>query len=130
MLFLDYIYIYFHNLAYDLQFLRLFLFEAFAFPKKQLNTKPHYPIYVEFNNGIIIRDSLILSQRSLAKWSKDLNIEHQKAVGAWDYTKIRHQQDNEFTADELLYISNELYSSLFTFCKLIQFFITYIIKCK
>ena len=38
----DKLIIYFHNLAYDYVFLRLFLFEAFGTPKKQLNTK-HMP---------------------------------------------------------------------------------------
>ena len=92
-----------HNLGYDWQFLRLFCFREWGTPEKQLNTKPHYPIRIEFENGIIFRDSLILAQRTLEKWAKELCVTHQKAVGKWDYDKIRNQ-GGKFTADELEYI--------------------------
>lgn len=98
--------IYFHNLSYDYMFLRKFLFEQFGYPSKQLNTKPHYPILLEFENGLVIKDSLILAQRSLDKWAKDLNVEHQKAVGKWDYNKFRNQNE-QFTDDELEYIEHD-----------------------
>lgn len=95
--------IYFHNLSYDWVFIRKFLFREFGYPVKQLNTKSHYPINIIFENGLIIKDSLILAQRSIEKWAKDLNVEHQKAVGKWDYTKIRTQHEI-LSEDELLYI--------------------------
>lgn len=98
--------IYFHNLAYDYVFLRKFLFEAFGTPVKLLATKSHYPIFIEFNNGIILRDSLILAQRSLEKWAKDMEVEHTKAVGKWDYTKIR-SQSYVFDDEELEYIEHD-----------------------
>lgn len=98
--------IYFHNLTYDYTFLRQFLFKTFGFPIKQLNTKPRYPIMIEFPNGIILKDSLILAQRSLDKWAQDLNVENQKAVGKWDYDKIRSQEE-DYTADELEYIEHD-----------------------
>ena len=89
----DDIYIYFHNLAYDYVFLRLFLFDAFGKPVKELNTKPHYPIMLGFDNGIILKDSLCLAQCKLEKWAKDLDVNHKKAVGSWDYDVIRDQSD-------------------------------------
>lgn len=92
-----------HNLAYDWIFIRKFCFLYFNEPCKQLNTKSHYPINIEFDNGIIFRDSLILAQRKLEKWAQDMDVEHKKAVGKWDYDKIRNQSD-EFTQDELQYI--------------------------
>lgn len=98
--------IYIHNAAYDYLFLRKFLFKAFGHPKA-LNTKPHYPVTLEFENGLIIKDSLILSQKSLERWAIDLNVPHQKAVGKWDYNKIRHQNGYRFTPDELDYIEND-----------------------
>ena len=98
--------IYFHNLAYDYVFLRKFLFLAFGHPVHELNTKPHYPVALEFENGLILKDSLILAQRSIEKWAKDLNVEHQKAVGKWDYDRIRNQ-DEYFTPDELEYIEHD-----------------------
>lgn len=99
-------YIFFHNLAYDWVFLRKFIFEEWGKPIKQLNTKPHYPIIIEFKNGIFFRDSLIIAQRRLEKWAEDMNAEHQKAVGKWDYDRIRNQGE-EFTADELEYIEHD-----------------------
>lgn len=100
-------YIYVHHLAYDWVFLRKFFIKNFGEPEKQLNTKPHYPITLWFTNGIILKDSLILAQRKLEKWANDLNVEHKKAVGKWDYNLIRHQnthQNGKFTKDELEYI--------------------------
>lgn len=99
-------YIFFHNLSYDWTFIRQFAFEKWDYPDRQLNTKPHYPISIEFSNGIIFRDSLILAQRNLAKWAADLHVEHQKACGLWDYDKVRDQGGN-FTADELTYIEHD-----------------------
>lgn len=98
--------IYAHNLSYDWQFVRKFMFDGWGYPLKQLNTKPHYPISIEFENGLILRDSLILAQRSLDRWAKDLNAEHQKACGKWDYDRIRNQSD-ELNADELEYIEHD-----------------------
>lgn len=93
---------YFHNLGYDWVFIRKFLFEEFGLPTSQLNTKPHVPLYVEFPH-IMLKDSLILAQRSLEKWADDLNVAHKKAVGKWDYDKVRNQSD-KFTKSELDYI--------------------------
>lgn len=101
--------IFFHNLSYDWQFIRKFCFAEWGRPDNQLNTKAHYPISIDFSNGITFRDSLILSQRSLDKWGKDMQVEHQKSCGKWDYDIIRHQSDAPdcFTADELEYIEHD-----------------------
>ena len=104
----DDIYVYFHNLAYDYVFLRLFFFQYFDKPVKELNTKPHYPIMLKFDNGIILKDSLILAQCKLEKWANDLNVHHKKAVGSWDYDVIRDQEDKpSFSRAELRYIEND-----------------------
>ena len=102
------IFIYFHNLAYDWVFIRKFFMDAFGEPIKQLNTRSHYPIYIEFENGIILKDSLILAACNLDKWAKDLNVEHKKAVGSWDYEEIRHQNNYQYTDEEILYIENDV----------------------
>lgn len=99
-------YIYFHNLSYDWVFLRRFLLDAFGVPKKQLNVKPHYPIMIKWPCGLILRDSLILAQRGLEKWANDLQVEHRKASGKWDYEKIRTQRSH-FNKDELEYIEHD-----------------------
>lgn len=102
----DITYIYFHNLSYDWVFLRRFFFQKWGNPVKQLNTKPHYPIFVSFANKVTLRDSLILAQRSLEKWAKDLDVEHKKASGKWDYEKLRGQRE-DFSKDELEYIEHD-----------------------
>lgn len=98
--------VYFHNLPYDAVFLSQFLYAEFGHPVHQLNTKPHYPIMIEFENGIILRDSLIISQKKLERWAEDLDVEHKKAVGKWDYNLIRNQ-DGNFTQDEFEYIEHD-----------------------
>lgn len=104
----DNIYVFFHNFSYDWTFLRRFFFEAFGYPVKQLSTKPHYPIMIGFDNGLILKDSLILSGCKLEKWANDLNVNHKKAVGSWDYDLIRDQEDiPQFTRSELHYIEND-----------------------
>lgn len=102
----DRLILFFHNLPYDWTFLRKFIFEKFGQPVKQLNIKSHYPLFINLSNGIQIRDSLILAQRSLEKWAKDMKVEHLKAVGSWDYEKIRSQKD-VFTTSELEYIEHD-----------------------
>lgn len=97
---------YCHNYAYDYVFCRKFMFAAWGTPSKALFVKPHYPIYMLFKNGIIIKDSLILSQKSLERWANDLDVEHKKAVGKWNYLKIRNQ-DGKFSKDEKEYIEND-----------------------
>lgn len=98
------IYIYFHNLSYDWPFLRLFLIKEFGKPVRQLNTKSLFPLFIIFDNGIMFKDSLSLAQCKLEKWASDLDVEHKKAVGKWDYDKTRNQNNYTFSDDELDYI--------------------------
>ena len=98
---------YVHNLAYDYVFLRKFLFKEYGKPTRYLNVKPHYPIFFEFQNGLILKDSYILAQKSLEKWANDLDVDHKKAVGKWDYNKLR-DQDYHFSRYELDYIENDV----------------------
>ena len=102
----DFLVCFFHNLPYDWVFFELFLIEEFGTPKKQLNIKSHYPLFITFSNGIQLRDSLILAQRSLEKWAGDMDVEHKKATGLWNYDKIRDQQE-DFNKDELEYIEHD-----------------------
>lgn len=98
--------IYWHNMSYDWVFLRKFIMQKWGTPDKQLNIKSHFPLFINFNNGIIFKDALMLAQRKLEKWSEDLDVEHKKAVGYWDYDKVRNQNE-PFTLDELHYIEND-----------------------
>ena len=100
----DEIYLYFFNLPYDWTFLRKFFFAEWGTPTAQLNVKPLYPLTIHFGNGFILKDALLLSQRSLNKWGTDMSVEHAKAVGKWDYDLIRHFDTWQPTPDELLYM--------------------------
>lgn len=102
----DIIYIFIHNLPYDWQFIRRFMFQEFNYPKSQLNVKNHYPITIQFENGIILRDSLILAGVSLERWALNLSVEHLKAKGKWNYDLIRNQSD-KLSEDELEYIEHD-----------------------
>ena len=101
--------IYFHNFSYDHTFLRKFAYELYGPPVSQLNVKSQYPLFIEYENGLVFRDSLILAQRKLEKWAEDLDVEHKKAVGKWDYDKIRHQDPklSPLSQDELEYIEHD-----------------------
>lgn len=102
----DYIYMYAHNMPYDWRFLQTFIIHKFDNPVSQLNVKPHYPISIQFENGIILKDSLILAQKALGLWAADLGVEHQKEKGKWDYEKIRSQRE-KFSPHELDYIEHD-----------------------
>ena len=93
---------YLHNLTYDYTYLRKFLFKEFGYPVEQLNVKSHYPIQIKFENGLILKDSLILAQRKLEKWAEDLDAPAKKKTGKWDYDKLRNQ-NTPLTEDELTY---------------------------
>lgn len=93
---------YCHNLGWDWTFCRQFIMAELGTPKSQLNVKPYYPIYIEFKGGIILKDSLILAQRKLEKWAEDLDVEHKKASGTWDYDRIMHQS-TKLTEQDLTY---------------------------
>ena len=103
----DEYFVFFHNLQYDWFFLRRFFYLYFGTPVKELNTKPHYPICLKFENGMILKDSLILAQCKLEKWATDLNVKHKKAVGSWDYDAIRDQEGLKLTRAEKRYIEND-----------------------
>lgn len=98
----QYTHFYCHDLGYDYYYLRKFFFKAWGYPIESLNVKSHYPIMIKFENGIVLKDSLILAQRGLEKWAKDLNVPAQKQVGSWDYDKIRNQ-NSDISPDELKY---------------------------
>ena len=80
--------IYVHNLSYDYVFLRNRLIENYGYPINSLAVKTHK--YVSMDFGFYeFRDSYILTQKSLAKLTADEEVEIEKAVGFWDYSKLR-----------------------------------------
>lgn len=81
--------VYCHNLSYDIQYLKNWLFVSFGV-WKILAISPHH--FITFECGpFVFKCSYMLSNRSLAKWGKDLAIEQKKLEGAIDYDLIRYQ---------------------------------------
>ena len=101
--------LYAHNLAYDWTFCKKFIIREFGTtPDKQLNIRSQYPVSIRFNDiGIVFKDSAVLAQRTLEDWAEDLNVEHKKMKGKWDYKKIR-SQDEDFSNDEEDYFCSDV----------------------
>lgn len=92
-----------HNASYDLSYLIPYI--QLELPNKEDRTgiyESAHKIKMYRQGGLEFRDTYILSQCSLEKWSKDLNVEHQKQVGLYDYSKVIYQ-DTELNEDELKY---------------------------
>ena len=81
---------YVHNLSYDFSYLVQYLQAVFGKPIKIFATAPHKVFSIEYDT-IIFRCTYKLSNKSLDRWSKDLNTPHKKLVGAIDYDIIRYQ---------------------------------------
>ena len=91
---------YIHNLSYDVSYLLPMIAERWGI-KRILATAPHKIIVIEAGCWII-RCSYRLSNRSLAKWGKDLGTEHRKKVGLIDYGKRRYP-DSKLYRDDWIY---------------------------
>ena len=94
--------VFIHNAAYDLSYLVPWL-------QRDLPKDPRRGIYEGLHKIIMydqycfeFRCTYQLTGMSLAKWSNDLDIEHKKQLGLYDYDKIIYQ-DDELSQDELMY---------------------------
>lgn len=101
--------IYVHNLSYDIQYLKGWLFESFGTEDYSiLAVGPHK--FITFTIGPLeFRCSWKLSNKSLAKWGKDLGIKMRKKSGLIDYQKIRYQ-DDDLTFDDWLYMLYDVWA--------------------
>ena len=91
--------IFVHNLSYDYSYLPLYLYNEYGNPANVLATDERHIFMLRYDCGIEFRCSYKLSNKSLDKWSRDLNTKHKKLVGAIDYDKIRTQTDKLYKAD-------------------------------
>lgn len=81
-----------HNASYDLSYL-------IGYFQKYLPDKNDRSVLKRDRNntisyrqgGLEFRDTYALVNTSLEKWGKDLNIEHKKKVGFYDYSKVIYQ---------------------------------------
>lgn len=86
----NHILIFVHNLSYDYTYFHNFLIEKYKSMGELLAVGAHRIISWTIN-GLEFRDSLKLSQKSLAKWGEDMGVRHRKLVGEIDYHVTRYQ---------------------------------------
>ena len=97
--------IYVHNLSYDIQYLKDFLYREYGEYKILALKKRHFISYE--NDYFIFKCSYVLSNKSLDKWAKDLCCKNQKKIGLVDYEKI-HYQSEELTQDDWVYMFGDV----------------------
>lgn len=104
--------IYIHNLSYDMSYLYPYLLDLPGIDKDA-----KYQGIIEAPNKFLslvfgsfeFRCSYRLSGMSLEKWSKEMNAEHIKKVGMYDYDKVLYQ-DSDLSEDEQDYDKFDVYS--------------------
>lgn len=98
--------IYVHNLAYDAVYILQELIDKLGVPNT-IAVDKRKEIQHEFDN-IILCCSYRLSNKSLDKWTKDLNTEHKKLVGYVDYNakhfpdEVRTKKDDEYMFNDVV----------------------------
>lgn len=99
---------YIHNASYDLSYLIPFFRKYITKYSDGTDIEENYAesiilasnkILVWTYGCFVFRCSYRLASCSLEKWSKELDIEHKKLVGLYDYSKVIYQ-DDELTEDE------------------------------
>ena len=101
--------VYVHNLAYEFQFIKDFLFDDFG-GADVFATGRRTPIYVATDNGFEFRCSYRLTNMNLEKaCENELGIIHPKAAGDLDY-KIRRVSTSELSGQEFGYCISDVVS--------------------
>lgn len=95
--------IYIHNASYDLSYLLPYIQKYYP-GKEERHCIMHgeHKIIQYYQGGLEFRCSYLLSGVSLERWSKEMNVEHQKQVGLYDYDAIIYQ-DSELDLQSLTY---------------------------
>lgn len=86
--------IYVHNLSYDISYLYPYLMLLPEFGESYTGIIEAPNKFLTFVRGSLeFRCSYRLSGMSLEKWSKEMNIDHKKQIGLYDYDAIIYQDD-------------------------------------
>ena len=93
--------IFIHNEKYDMSYLAPY-FKKYLDGEPEIWLEGEAKINYYKQDFVEVIDTLALSNRSLDKWSKDLNTKHQKKVGYYDYSKVIFQ-DTPLSAEEMEY---------------------------
>lgn len=94
---------YIHNASYDLSYLAPYI-QKFLPDKERrsgLYDGAHKIIYYK-QGGLEFKCTYLLSGQSLEKWSNDMDVEHKKQVGLYDYDRIIYQ-DTEIDEASQIY---------------------------
>lgn len=95
------LFVFVHNLSYDISYLWPYLEYAFG-KHKMLAVKPHKFISFEVG-GFVFRCTYKLSNKSLNTWSSDLGTTHRKLAEEKAYYDEIHYQDEELSAENWAY---------------------------
>ena len=99
------LYIFIHNMAYEMAFLLPRLLAAEKL-KKVFAKEKHKPIEVVLNSGIVFRDTLAITNMSLANLAKNYT-KTQKLTGELDYNVPRNPH-TKLTTEEMHYCVNDV----------------------
>lgn len=109
-----------HNASYDLSYLLGYI-QLYLPDKDDSNIikRDKNDIISYRQGGLEFRDTFALVNCSLEKWGKDLNVEHKKQVGMYDYSKVIYQ-DSDLNENESIYDYYDVLSLRECFLKQLQ----------
>ena len=86
--------IFIHNQSYDLSYLLPYIQMMLPYKEKRsVIMVDNHKIVNYRQGGLDFRCSFLLTHKSLEKLGEDLNVEHKKKIGFYDYDKIHFQDD-------------------------------------
>lgn len=103
------IFTFIHNSSYDLSYLIPYFREYLPYTEGEpcgLIDGPN-KILTYSQGSLEFRCTYRLTQLSLEKWTEELNVEHKKRVGLYDYDRVIYQ-DTELTENEKIYDENDV----------------------
>ena len=99
-----------HNASYDLSYLIPYFREFlpdYGTTDGLIEGPNKFLTYVQ--GALEFRCTYRLSNMSLAKWSDEMNVEHKKQIGLYDYDRVIYQ-DSELSENEKLYDRYDIWS--------------------
>lgn len=112
--------VYIHNASYDLSYLLPYIQRYLPYKDDRKGLYQNEHKIISYSQGCFeFRCTYLLSGVSLEKWSNDMNVEHKKQVGLYDYSK-KIFQDTELDQNELTYDMYDVYAMQESFEKQLE----------
>lgn len=112
--------VYIHNASYDLSYLLPYIQKYLPYKDDRKGLYQNEHKIISYSQGCFeFRCTYLLSGVSLEKWSNDMNVEHKKQVGLYDYSK-KIFQDTELDQNELTYDMYDVYAMQESFEKQLE----------